>query len=59
MRYHEIIEGKPATAGVAPLTPAQSRQRAKRVRKAQTKVNDVVAANNTKLQVARRRLTEI
>jgi hypothetical protein len=63
MRMHEITKtnGKPAgqSGGIAPLSPAESRSRAKKKAAAAAKVNDTLAMNAVKLRAARRRLAEI
>ena len=69
MRYWEIIsqpttgleietaiDEETANGGVAPLTPAQSRAKAKRMTKAVQGVQDVKAANAVRVQKAARKL---
>jgi Spy/CpxP family protein refolding chaperone len=55
MRYLEIVEGKPQK----PLNTQQMQKRAERQRKAQYKINDVIAKSNIDINAARRKLSEI
>jgi hypothetical protein len=54
MRYSEVSEMQSRK----PLTPKQARARAECKAKAQSRVNDIIAANAIKLASAKRKLTD-
>jgi hypothetical protein len=58
MRYREITEAEPVKLS-APLTPAQSRRRAEREQKAQSKLADTQALSVIRIEADRRKINEI